>query len=102
MISDCCDIAWSLYNRNQDEEVLLALGFIVAVSPVTIGYTVWRIILSNRASFRVRTVLSLDENSETCSDSGGRGISWTVVLYSLAAAVFIFEALPYIQSLIHD
>ena len=65
MISDCCDIAWSLYNRNQDEVVLLALDLIVAISPVTLGYTLWRIFVTNRASFRVSAVLQLDENSET-------------------------------------
>jgi len=101
MITNCAG-GFSVDDFQEATFFTAILDLVILFSPGAIGYTVWRIILSNRASFRVRTVLRLDENTETCSDPGGRGISWTVVLYSLAAGVFVFEALPYIQSLIHD
>ena len=102
MITNCFGGGFFASDYQENDFFSAILNLMILIGPVTLGYTVWRILRSNRASFRVRTVLRLDENSETWSDSGARGISWTVVLYSLAAGVFVFEALPYIQNLIHD
>ena len=99
MITDCFGAGASRYYYNLQEwpffiDVLLLL---IAISPIIVGYTVWRILLSNRASFRVSAILRLDENSETCSDSVRR-IPWlTVFIYVLTVGVFAFEALPYVQ-----
>lgn len=104
MITDCFGAGASRYCYDLQEwpffiDVLILL---IVISPVTVGYTVWRILLSNRASFRVRTVLGLDENSETNSESCGSRVSWlTVFLYALAAGVLVLETLPYIHSVVN-
>ncbi len=102
MITDCVGGGTVRYFIGLDERAFFVdvLILIVVATPVTIGYILWRIFVSNRASFRVSAILRLDENSETCSDSGRR-IPWlTVFIYTLTAGVFVFEALLYVQSLL--
>ena len=102
MIVDCFGAGASRYCYDLQEwpffiDIVLLL---IAVSPITTGYTVWRILQTNRASFRVSAILRLDENSETCSDAGRR-IAWlTVFIYVLTVGVFVFEAFPYVLSLL--
>ena len=102
MITDCFGGGASRYYYDLQGwpffiDIVLLL---IAVSPITAGYTVWRILQSNRASFRVSAILRLDENSEMRSDAGRR-IPWlTVFIYVLTVGVFVFEVLLYVQDLL--
>src|SRR5262249_7031820 len=100
MITDCFGGGTVRYFIGLDERAFFVdvLFLLIAATPVTISYTLWQMHLSKRASFKVSTVLGLDDNSETRSESGGRGISWaTLFVYGLTISVFTLEALPYVQ-----
>lgn len=100
MITDCFGGGTIRYLVGLDERAFFVdvLILIIVATPVTISYTLWRMLSRKRTSFNIGTVLGLDENSETYSESCGRRISWaTLFLYALAVGVFAFEAMPYVQ-----
>jgi len=70
MITDCGggDAIRYYYDLQERAFIFDVLLLMIATSPATIGYTVWRILSSDRASFRVNSVLRLNENSETPSE----------------------------------
>ena len=64
----------------------------VAVIPVAIGFTLWRIFRIFRAGPGRTTILGLDENSTTYREAYDHGISWQrMFLYGLTGVVFGFE-----------
>jgi hypothetical protein len=94
MITDCFGEGANRYLYDLQERAFIfdVLILMIAISPATIGYTVWRMLLSKRVDFRVTAVLGLNQNSEIHSESCGRGISWPALfLYVLTVAAFAFE-----------
>ena len=102
MITDCGGgIIRYFLHLDQSAFFVDVLTLLIMATPVTIGYILWTTYLTNRASFRVRSVLRLDENSELYTESCDRGISWlTLFVYAVTVEVFAFELFLYLQKLL--
>src|SRR5215510_3684858 len=100
MITNCAGIP-GLYDLDEPVFIIDVLVLMLLIAPATVGYTLWRMFVSNRTGLGVSSILRLDENAETDSESRGRRISWqTLFLYGLTFGVFAFEAFEYIQDLL--
>ena len=100
MITDCFGASSQLYGL-EDRDFFTAVGLLmIALIPAATGYALWRIFVTNRASSVGTTVLGLDENPATYSESSSRRIPWrTVFLYVLTIASFAFEVYKYLMDL---
>lgn len=101
MITDCGGGDYSLYGLEDRgfllDVVVLMIYFVI---PTAVGYTLWRIFVTNRTGLGGTTILGLDENSATYKEMYDHGISWRkLFLYGLTAVVFGFEVFRYLSNL---
>ena len=101
MITDCGGGSglYGLEERGFLLDVVVLMIFFVI--PTTIGYTLWRIFVTNRTGLGGTTTLGLDENSATYKEMYDHGISWRrLFLYGLTGVVFGFEVFRYVADLL--
>lgn len=80
---------------------LYGLEVMTLAIPGAIGYTLWRIFVTNRKGPGGTTILGLHENSETYTEVNDHEISWRrLLLYGLAGFVFAFEVFQYVVDLL--
>jgi len=80
--------------------------FLPVVVPLAIGYTLWRIFVTNRSNPAGSLILGLDENAATYTELYSRRIPWRALcIYVLTGAVtfklgvLAFEAYYYLQEI---
>lgn len=98
MITNCGGDSYQFYGL--DDAFLFGVGLLmIAVVPVAIACSLWKIFVTNRIGPR-RTILGLDENSAN-TEVDDHGISGgTLFLYGLTGFVFAFEAFRYVVDLL--
>jgi hypothetical protein len=90
-----------LYGLNESAFIIDVLVLALVTAPPAVGYTLWRMFVSNRTGLSVNSILRLNENTEIFLEPADSGISWLeLFLYILTFGVFLSETLDYIQELL--
>jgi hypothetical protein len=104
MISDCFGGGSGLTGLNELAFFFDLGQFLPVVVPLAIGYTLWRIFVTNRTNPAGSLILGLDENAATYTELYSRRIPWSkLAIYVLTSAVtfklgvIAFEAYYYLQ-----
>lgn len=104
MITDCFSSGSGLTGLDELGFFFDVGQFLPVVLPLAVGYTLWRIFVTNRTNPAGSLILGLDENAATYTELYGRRIPWRALsIYVLTSAVtfkigvLAFEAYRYLQ-----
>ena len=104
MITNCGGGVLQLIGLEELEFIGTVGVLMMAATPAVIGFTLWRIFVTNRVSPGGTLILGLDENAATYTKLYGRRIPWgRLSVYILTSAVtfkfgvLAFEAYYFIQ-----
>ena len=101
MISSCSTGGSGLFGLEEGGFLHDAIALMILVIPIAIGYTLWRIFVTDPTGHVKTSILGLDENKASYTEAYDSEISGaTLFLYGLTALVFSFEVFGYLIDLL--